>query len=161
MAESDVQNGGGAEKTLSFKAFKPQLLVEAPKASDAVVFYKAAFGAEEVHRTLHPKRKAEQETPAILSVELRVSAFSFLVSDAFNDCASAEKVSESRVILFLETEDIEAAVSKAVSAGAVVESEIAEGDGPYVGNRVAKLKDPFGFVWLIGTPAKESAVVEA
>lgn len=89
MAESDVQNGGGAEKTLSFKAFKPELLVEAPKASDAVVFYKAAFGAEEVNRTLHPKRKAEQETPAILSAELRVSAFSFLVSDVFGDCASA------------------------------------------------------------------------
>lgn len=73
---------------------------------------------------------------------------------------SSEKVAESRVVLFLETEDIEAAVSKAVSAGAVVESKIADSDGPYVGNRVAKLKDPFGFTWLIGTPAKESPVGE-
>ncbi|XP_004136370.1 uncharacterized protein At5g48480 [Cucumis sativus] len=158
MAESDVQNG--VEKTLSFKAFKPQLLLQAPKATDAVDFYKAAFAAEELNRTLHSKRKAEQETPAILSVELRVSDFSLLVSNVFDDSASAEKVAESRVVLFLETEDIEAAVSKAVSAGAVVESKIAEGDGPYVGNRVAKLKDPFGFTWLIGTPAKESPVGE-
>ncbi|KAA0063311.1 hypothetical protein IC582_007245 [Cucumis melo] len=159
MAESDVQNGV-VEKPLSFKAFKPQLLLEAPKATDAVDFYKAAFGAEELNRTLHPKRKAEQETPAILSVELRVSDFSLLVSNVFDDSASAEKVAESRVVLFLETEDIEAAVSKAVSAGAVVESKIADSDGPYVGNRVAKLKDPFGFTWLIGTPAKESPVGE-
>lgn len=63
--------------------------------------------------------------------------------------------------LFLETEDIEAAVSKAVSAGAVVESEISEGDGPYLGCHVAKLKDPFGFIWLIASPAKESATAEA
>lgn len=61
----------------------------------------------------------------------------------------------------METEDIEDAVSKAVSAGAVVESEIAEGDGPYIGSRVAKLKDPFGFIWLIATPAKKTTVVEA
>lgn len=65
MAESDVQNGGGAEKTLSFKAFKPELLVEAPKASDAVVFYKAAFGAEEVNRTLH--RNARLSKKLLLS----------------------------------------------------------------------------------------------
>lgn len=81
MAQSEAENGGGAEKAVSFKAFKPQLLVEAPKSNDAVVFYKAAFGAEEVNRTVHPKRKAEQETPAILSAELSLSGFSFLVSD--------------------------------------------------------------------------------
>lgn len=89
MAQSEVQNGGGAEKALSFKALKPQLLVEAPKATDAVLFYKAAFGAEEVSRTLHPKRKAEQETPAILSAELSLSDFTFLVSDVFDDSAAA------------------------------------------------------------------------
>ncbi|XP_022941068.1 uncharacterized protein At5g48480 [Cucurbita moschata] len=161
MAQSESQNGAGAEKTLSFKALKPQLLVEVPKAADAVVFYKAAFGAEEVSRTVHPKRKAEQEAPAILSAELSLSNFSFLVSDVLDASASDEKVFESRVVLFLETEDIIAAVSKAVSAGAVEESEISEGDGSYVGRRVAKLKDPFGFNWIIATPAKESAVVEA
>ena len=87
MAQSESQNGGGAEKTLSFKALKPQLLVEVPKAADAVVFYKAAFGAEEVSRTVHPKRKAEQEAPAILSAELSLSNFSFLVSDVLDASA--------------------------------------------------------------------------
>lgn len=72
----------------------------------------------------------------------------------------SENVAESKFALFLETDDIEAAVSKAVGAGAVAESEIAEGDGPYVGSRVSKLKDPFGFTWIITSPDEEINVVE-
>ena len=89
MAQQEVQNGG-AEKatavaTVAFTAVKPQFLVEAPKANDAVQFYKAAFGAEEVGRTMHPKRKAEQETPLILSAELKLAGSTILVSDLADD----------------------------------------------------------------------------
>ncbi|MEI4867204.1 hypothetical protein, partial [Klebsiella pneumoniae] len=48
-----VNNGesqNGNSKVVTFSALKPQLFVEAPKASDAVLFYKEAFGAEEVNR---------------------------------------------------------------------------------------------------------------
>lgn len=84
MAQQEAQNGG-SENTVpavSFLAVKPQLVVEAPKASDAVLFYKTAFGAEEVGRTLNPKRKAEQELPLILSAELKIGGSSVLVSDS-------------------------------------------------------------------------------
>ena len=87
----EVQNGGaenGSSKAVTFSAVKPQLLVEAPKASDAVQFYKAAFGAEEVSRTMHPKRKAEQELPLILSAELKLGPSSILVSDLANDSSA-------------------------------------------------------------------------
>ena len=83
-AQQEVQNGGGAEKVadvVSFTAVKPQLFVVAPKANDAVQFYKTAFGAEEVSRTVHPKRKAEQELPLVLSAELKLAGFTILVSD--------------------------------------------------------------------------------
>lgn len=94
MAQQEVQNGGAekvaAEAAVSFTAVKPQLFVEAPKASDAVSFYKAAFGAEEVGRTLHPKRKAEQDVPLVLSAELKLAGgFSILISDLVNDSADA------------------------------------------------------------------------
>lgn len=88
MAESVTENGGAAVKTSMYKAFRPQLLVQSPKASDAVVFYKAAFGAEEVDRTQHPKRKADQETPS-LSVELYLSGSLFFVSDVVDDSDTA------------------------------------------------------------------------
>lgn len=92
MAEQEVQNGGGAEiavPTVEFTAVKPQLFVEAPKANDAVQFYKSVFGAEEVVRTNHPKRKAEQEIPLILSAELKLAGSTILVSDILVDNSSA------------------------------------------------------------------------
>lgn len=48
----------------------------------------------------------------------------------------------------LETPDVEAAVEKAVAAGAISEG-VTEEDG----DRAEKLKDPFGNVWLICSPA--------
>lgn len=90
MAQQGVQNGDGAEaKAVSFTAVKPQLVVEAPKASDAISFYKAAFGAEEVSRSLHPKRKADQELPLILSSQLLLAGTTILISDGSDDCAAA------------------------------------------------------------------------
>lgn len=82
MAQEEVQNGG-AEKVaeVSFTALKPQLMVEAPKAADAVQFYKSAFGAVEVGRTVYPKRKAEQEQPHVLSAQLELAGSTILVSD--------------------------------------------------------------------------------
>ncbi|KAK7339046.1 hypothetical protein VNO77_19689 [Canavalia gladiata] len=165
MAQQDAQNGGSenasAAAAVSFVAVKPQLLVEAPKANDAVLFYKAAFGAEEVGRTLNPKRKAEHELPLILSAELKIAGSSFLVADLVDDSASPTKAGGNAVVLCLETEDVEGAVTKAVSAGAVAEGEVAEGEGACCGGRVGKVKDPYGFVWLFCSPGKKCADVEA
>ncbi|CAH9091768.1 unnamed protein product [Cuscuta epithymum] len=110
MAE-EAQNGGaknGAAKAVTFSALKQHLFVEGSKARDAVQFYKTAFGVEEVSRVMKTKRRAEQEVPPILYAELKLSSTVFLVSDL--------------------TEDVETAVTNAVSAGAVAETEISEGE---------------------------------
>ncbi|XP_057514090.1 uncharacterized protein At5g48480-like [Actinidia eriantha] len=158
------QNGGaenGSSKAVTFSAVKPQLLVEAPKANDAVQFYKAAFGAEEVSRTMHPKRKAEQELPLILSAELKLGPSFILVSDLVNDSSSAVNTPATGFVICLETDDVEAAVAKAVSAGGVSEGEVAEGEVACCGGRVGKVKDPYGVVWMICSPIKTCADVEA
>ncbi|KAE8668755.1 hypothetical protein F3Y22_tig00112285pilonHSYRG00176 [Hibiscus syriacus] len=161
MAQEEVQNGGVEEvAVVTFTAVKPQLMVEAPKAADAVQFYKFAFGAVEVDRTVHPKRKAEQELPHILSAQLELAGSTILVSDTAESSAML-KTEGTGCVLCLETEDVEAAIAKAVSAGAVAEGEITEGDGAYCGGRVGKVKDPYGYVWLICSPAKKCADVEA
>ncbi|KAJ8553031.1 hypothetical protein K7X08_020424 [Anisodus acutangulus] len=159
----EQQNGAAAAKEevtrVIFTAVKPQLFVEAPKANDAVAFYKAAFGAEEVTRVNHPKRKAEQEIPLILSVELKLGSVSFLVSDLTDEDSTLVKTASTGCVFCLETEDVEAAIAKAVSAGAVAESEIAEGEDAAAaaccGGRVGKLKDPYGNVWMICSPVKK------
>ncbi|PWA63671.1 hypothetical protein CTI12_AA351130 [Artemisia annua] len=69
------------------------------------------------------------------------------------------------IVFWLETEDIEAAVEKAVKAGAVAEGELTEGEGACdaAAGRVGKVKDPYGIVWVFCTPApaKKTADVEA
>ncbi|XP_014497240.1 uncharacterized protein At5g48480 [Vigna radiata var. radiata] len=163
MAQQEAQNGvtENAAAAVSFLAVKPQLLVEAPKANDAVSFYKAAFGAEEVSRALNPKRKADHELPLILSAELKIAGSTILVADLVDDSASPVKAGGNGVVLCLETEDVQGAVAKAVNAGAVVEEEVAEIEGACCGGRVGKVKDPYGFVWLLCSPRKESVDVEA
>lgn len=90
MAQQDAQNGASetTAPAVSFAALKPQLFVEAPKANEAVTFYKNAFGAEEVSRTLNPKRKADQEIPHVLSAELKIAGSLFLVADSLDDSAT-------------------------------------------------------------------------
>ncbi|GAV70747.1 Glyoxalase_2 domain-containing protein [Cephalotus follicularis] len=164
MAQPKVQNGG-TEKAMTeavkFTALKPQLTVEAPKAVDAVQFYKTAFGAVLTGRTTHPKRKAEQELPLILSAQLELAGTTILVSDIADDSAAPAKTGGTGVVLCLETEDVEAAIANAIKAGAVAEGDVAEGEDACGGGRVGKVKDPYGFVWEISSPAKNCADVEA
>lgn len=159
----EVQNGGadnGSARTVTFSSLKPQLFVQAPKAADAVQFYKSAFGAEQVSRTVHPKRKADQELPLILSAELKVGSSFLLVSEQQEDSVASVET-ENGCVLCLETEDVEGAIANAVNAGAVEVGETTEGESACCGARVGKLKDPFGFVWLICSPVKKSADVDA
>lgn len=66
------------------------------------------------------------------------------------------------IVLCLETENVEAAIAKAVSAGGVSEGEIAdEGENACCGERVGKVKDPYGFLWLICSSAKKYDEAEA
>ncbi|KAL6516392.1 hypothetical protein OROGR_019697 [Orobanche gracilis] len=163
MAE-EVQNGAGADNgsnaAVAFAGVKPWLVVEAPKGNDAVQFYKAAFGAEEVSRVNHPKRKAEQEIPLVLSAELKLGSSTIVVSDLTDDTPTLVKSAVTGSVFCLETEEVETAVAKAVAAGAVAEGEISEGEGACCG-RVGKVKDPYGNVWLICSPSKKCGDVAA
>ncbi|MBA0578657.1 uncharacterized protein At5g48480 [Gossypium raimondii] len=144
---------------VKFTAVKPQLMVKTPKAVDAVNFYKSAFGAVEAGRSACcPPPTAEQNLPNILCAQLELAGCSFVV---YNDGSAPQKIEGIGNQLCLETDDVEAAISKAVSAGAVVEGEVTEGGGACCGGRVGKVKDPYGYVWLICSPSNKCAPVEA
>lgn len=85
MATENTNGAAVEKKTVTFTAMKPQLFVESSKASDAVAFYKSAFGAEELNRVTHPKRKADQELPLLLSAEIKLGSTSILISDVSDD----------------------------------------------------------------------------
>ena len=59
----------------------------------------------------------------------------------------------------LETDDVDGAIATAVGAGAVADGDVKEVEGA---GRVGKVKDPYGYVWTISSPAKKAVVdVEA
>lgn len=86
MAQEDVAAANGAtvvEKSVTFTAYKPQLIVEAQKVGEAVAFYKDVFGATatETEHSLYPKRKADQELPHVVSAEIKLAGATVVVSD--------------------------------------------------------------------------------
>ncbi|GAA0160642.1 hypothetical protein LIER_17151 [Lithospermum erythrorhizon] len=155
---SDSTNGAEVQpsKAVMYTSLQPLLYVEAPKAHDAVQFFKAAFDAEEVKRDVNPKRKADQEQPLLVSVELKIGSFSFLVADLTEDVPHEIKSVYKGSVIRLESEEVEAAVAKAVSAGAISTDEAAPADGERAlcDGGVAKLKDPYGNLWIISAPRK-------
>lgn len=60
--------------------------------------------------------------------------------------------SKMRSTFCLETEDIDAAVEKAVGAGAIALGEVAKANG----ERASKVMDPCGYVWMISCSAAAS-----
>lgn len=161
VAENGKGNGAAA-KLPTFSALKPHLIVEAPHAADAISFYKRAFGAEEIAKSHHPKRKADQELPLILHAHLKFGAVEVLVCDEAEEAGEEAKSplahKGTSVILNLETEDVDVAFKRAVDVGATVTEEISERSW---GVRSGALKDPYGFVWSLATPIKASPVSEA
>ncbi|XP_010910668.1 uncharacterized protein At5g48480 [Elaeis guineensis] len=157
MAQEGEGNGA-VPAAASIVAFKPQLLVPAMKADEAVQFYKEAFGAEELKRMNHPKRKAEQEAPLILCAELKIGSSFLLVCDQTEDDFAA---GGAGVVFRVETEDVEGAVAKAVKAGGVLQGEITEEESGCGWGLLGKVKDPFGVVWYVASTAKKCSPAEA
>ncbi|CAN7025560.1 hypothetical protein IGI04_024629 [Brassica rapa subsp. trilocularis] len=139
------------EKSVTFTAYKPQLIVEAQKVGDAVAFYKDVFGATETGHSLYPKRKADQELPHVVSAEIKLAGATVVVSDV--SVHTGSNVKTGNVSALLETDDVEVAVAKAVAAGAV-KVEVSEGEAD--GGVKGKVTDPFGFTWIFVSPVEKS-----
>ncbi|KAL6217822.1 hypothetical protein ACLB2K_011039 [Fragaria x ananassa] len=151
MADQEVQNGGAEKVTTEFKStvafdLVSVLGVEAPKAEEAVQFYKAVFGAVEVERVANPKRKADLEQP-LLQVLLQFGSGKVLVVDRLEDELKAQQNSSFQLV---SEEDVEAVIKKVVAAGGITEGVGVTEDHAFPGKLCSgKVKDPFGIVWTI------------
>jgi PhnB protein len=113
------------------------------RGAKAVEFYKAAFGARELFRI-------GDEGEAVVA-QLAVGESEFWVADEspehFNFSPESLGGSTSRMVMVVS--DPDAAIERAVKAGATVVLAVA--DQPY-GWRVGRVVDPFGHHWEIGKP---------
>ena len=106
------------------------------RGAEAVEFYKAAFGAEELHR--HANEQGE------IVAQLAFAGTGFWLAD--DPACSPETLGAGSVRMIVEVGDPDALFPRAVAAGATVVAEMYEGHGW----RIGRICDPFGHHWELG-----------
>jgi len=113
------------------------------RGSDAVDFYKSAFGATEIFRIESP------DGHVVARLAVGTSEFWLGDESPLNKNFSPESLGGATTRMVLTVDDPDAVFAKAVAAGAMEVSPVT--DQPY-GWRVGRVLDPFGHHWEIGRP---------
>ncbi len=125
-----------------YRTITPSLTVR--DAARAIEFYKKAFGASEVSRFMSPDGKS------VMHAEIRIGdSILFLMDEGpGSDGRAPETLGGTTGGLHLYVKDADAAVKKAVDAGARVTMPAAD---MFWGDRYGKVVDPFGYPWGLAT----------
>ena len=110
-------------------------------ASEAIEFYRRAFGAAELARMADPSGK-------IANAEIQIGDSRLLIRDETSETPGPESLGGSPVMIHLYVEDVDKIAGQAIAAGAKV--LIPVGDQFY-GDRSGRFADPFVHIWLIST----------
>ena len=112
-------------------------------ANAAIEFYRKAFGAVEDFRMSEPSGR-------IGHAELKFGETSVMLSDEYPEYGiqGPEAFGGTGSSIHLHVDDVDAMTEQAVSAGAKL---IMEPKDQFYGERAAKVLDPFGHEWLLGS----------
>jgi PhnB protein len=124
-------------------AITPHLVIKG--ASEAIEFYKRAFGAEELHRMPMPGPDGQVR---LGHAALQIGDSRLFLADEFPEYGSNGPNGSSPVSIHLYVTDANAVFGRAVEAGATVTMPLAD---MFWGDRYGKLVDPFGHHWSIAT----------
>jgi PhnB protein len=121
-------------------------------ASEAIEFYKKAFGAEEIVRMPGPDDK-------VMHAELKFGESRLMLCDEFPDwgALSPQSLNGTGVTIHMYVEDADAVFERAVSAGATVQMPL---QNQFWGDRYGKVVDPYGHEWSIATHIEDVAPEE-
>jgi PhnB protein len=109
-------------------------------ASDAIAFYKRAFGATELFRIAHPNGK-------ILHAEISICGSVVMIGDPDHKLyAEPRALGRCTAGLHIFSDDNEALLRRAVEAGA---EDIQPVTDMFYGASSASVRDPFGHVWVL------------
>jgi uncharacterized glyoxalase superfamily protein PhnB len=124
-------------------AITPHLVVRG--ASEAIEFYKRAFGAEELYRMPFPGPDGQVK---LGHAELLIGDSRLYLADEFPQQGATAPNGSSPVSIHLYVTDVDAVFNRAVEAGATATMPPAD---MFWGDRFGKLVDPFGHHWSIAT----------
>ncbi|MBL8645493.1 MAG: VOC family protein [Rhodospirillaceae bacterium] len=110
-------------------------------AKEAIKFYAKAFGAKELFRLTEPGGK-------IGHAEISIGVATLMLADEYPDfgCLSPQSIGGSPVQFHLYVKNADAAVKKAVKAGATLVRPVEQ---QFYGDRGGTVADPFGYKWMI------------
>lgn len=134
------------EVFMSVRALFPYL--RAKDANAAAAFYVAAFGARELFRLVEP-------TGRIGHLELELAeGVVVMVSDEFPEIGirAVAPGDNTGVTLHLHVDNADATIARAVEHGARL---LQVATDAFHGERSGVVRDPFGYVWLIGHTIEE------
>jgi PhnB protein len=121
-------------------------------ASDAIEFYKNALGASEVMRLDDPSGR-------IHHAEIKIGDSRIMLADEHPElqALSPKTVGGSPVSMHVYVADVDAAVERAVRAGAKLVRPVAD---QFYGDRTGGMEDPFGYRWFIATHKEDLTMDE-
>ena len=121
-------------------------------AGEAIEFYKKALGATEMLRMEGPGG-------SIHHAEIKIGDSSIMLADEHPEiqALSPKTIGGSPVSIHLYVEDVDAAVERAVTAGAKLIRPVAD---QFYGDRVGGIEDPFGYRWFIATHKEDLTMDE-
>lgn len=118
----------------------PYLIIDG--ASEAIDWYRAVLGAEEVSRMTGGAGR-------IAHAEIRIGGSSIFIGDEhvhYEAIHGPMRIGGTPVYLDLETDDVAGVFERAIAAGATA---IRQPTDPSMAVQSAKFRDPFGHVWLV------------
>lgn len=121
-------------------------------AAKAIEFYQQAFGAVEDFRLSEPGGR-------IGHCELKFGDATVMVSDEYPEYGikGPESFGGSGTSIHLHVDDVDALTRQAAEAGATVTMEPTD---QFYGERAARLVDPYGHEWLLGSEIEKVSVEE-
>jgi len=133
-----------------FHTATPYLTVH--DAARAIDFYKRAFGAQELVRMDGPGGKVGH-------AEIKIGNSIIMLGDETpgTPTRSPQSLGGTTAGVMLYVDNVDTVFNQAVSAGAQVESPIAD---MFWGDRYGRLRDPFGHSWSVATHKEDVAPAE-
>jgi PhnB protein len=123
-----------------YHSVTPYLIIKG--ASDAIEFYKKAFGATELFRM--------ENEGTIGHAEIKIGDSPIMLSDEHPQMGylSPTTLGGTPVSIMIYVDDVDETFMKAISAGGEQQKPVQD---QFYGDRSGSLKDPFGHVWHVAT----------
>lgn len=121
-------------------------------AKEAIEFYQNAFGAKEDFRLTEPGGR-------IGHAELKFGNATIMVSDEYPEynIRGPQTFGGTGAAVHLHVDDVDAMTKAAVEAGGTLTQEPQD---QFYGERTAKVLDPYGHEWFLGSQIEEMSIEE-